>query len=126
MLLISIAGVVFAPRIISLFSQDEEVIRFGSSVLRYHCYVFPLMSLLFSSNMMLQNIGSTMRASLLSMARQGIFFIPAILILPKLFGLFGLQIVQPVADACAFLLTIPLVRPVLNELKQGGAKEVKG
>jgi Na+-driven multidrug efflux pump len=73
---------------------------------------------------MLQNIGSAFRASLLSMARQGIFFIPAILILPKLFGILGLQIVQPVADVCAFLLTIPLVKPVLNKLKQNDAIEV--
>ena len=123
MLLISAAGIVFAPDIISLFSNDGEVIRFGSSVLRYHSYVFPLMSLLFASNMMLQNIGSAFRASLLSMARQGIFFIPAILILPKLFGLFGLQIVQPVADVCAFLLTIPLVRPVLRGLKRSDKTE---
>ena len=123
MLLISAAGIAFAPDIISLFSNDGEVIRFGSSVLRYHSYVFPLMSLLFASNMMLQNIGSAFRASLLSMARQGIFFIPAILILPKLFGLFGLQIVQPVADVCAFLLTIPLVRPVLRGLKRSDKTE---
>ena len=124
LLLISAAGIIFAPKIITLFSNDEEVIRFGSSVLRYQCYVFPLMSLLFSSNMMLQNIGSAFRASLLSMARQGIFFIPAILILPKLFGILGLQIVQPVADACAFLLTIPLVKPVLHQLKHSEAEEV--
>jgi len=124
MLIISAAGIIFAPSIISLFSKDEQVIRFGTSVLRYQCCVFPLMSLLFSSNMMLQNIGSALRASLLSMARQGIFFIPAILILPKLFGILGLQIVQPVADACAFLLTIPLVKPVLNELKQDDETEV--
>ncbi len=117
MLLISAAGIIFAPQIIALFSQDEEVIRFGASALRYQCYVFPLMSLLFASNMMLQNINFAFRASLLSMARQGIFFIPAILILPRLFGILGLQIIQPVADVCAFLLTIPVMIPVLRELK---------
>ena len=122
MLLISIIGIALAPGIVALFSQDGEVVRFASSVLRFHCYVFPLMSLVFASNMMLQNIGNAFRASLLSMARQGIFFIPAILILPNLFGLVGLQTVQPVADICAFLLSIPLVKPVLQELKAGDAK----
>lgn len=118
MLLISLVGIFYAPRVIALFSQDEEVIQFGAAVLRWHSFVFPLMSLLFASNMMLQNIGFAFRASLLSMARQGIFFIPAILILPRLFGLTGLQIVQPAADVCAFLLTIPVMLPVLRELKQ--------
>ena len=81
------------------------------------------MSLLFSSNMLLQNIGSALRASVLSMARQGIFFFPAILILPRLLGLTGLQLVQPAADLCAFLLTIPLVGPVLRDLKQREKEE---
>ena len=123
LLVISAAGIFWAPDIIRLFSQDEAVIGFGSAVLRYQCYVFPLMSLLFASNMLLQNIGSAMRASLLSMARQGIFFFPAILILPRLFGLTGFQLVQPTADLCAFLLTIPLVRPVLRDLKRLEAEE---
>ncbi|NLC32899.1 MAG: MATE family efflux transporter [Clostridiales bacterium] len=117
MLMISVIGIVFAPQIVSLFSQDQAVIQFGSTVLRYHCYVFPLMALLFASNMMLQNINFAFRASFLSMARQGIFFIPAILILPRLFGITGLQAVQPVADVCAFLLTIPVIKPVLHQLK---------
>ena len=125
LLMISAAGIMFAPDLIRLFSQDEQVIRFGSSVLRYQCYVFPLMSLLFSSNMLMQNIGSALRASVLSMARQGIFFFPAILILPRLLGLTGLQLVQPAADLCAFLLTIPLVGPVLRDLKQREKQEAE-
>ena len=86
---------------------------------------FPLMSLLFSSNMLMQNISSALRASLLSMARQGIFFFPAILILPSILGLTGLQLVQPAADLCAFLLTIPLVGPVLRDLKQREKEEAE-
>ena len=122
MLLVSLIGFIFAPAVVALFSKDPEVIRFGARALRNQSLVFPLMSLLFAGNMMLQNIGSAVRASVLSMARQGIFFIPLILVLPRLFNIQGLLLVQPAADACAFLLAIPILRPVLYELKHGGKK----
>ena len=50
------------------------------------------------------------------MARQGLLFIPAVLILPRLFGLFGLEISQAVADVITFALAIPLQRKTLKEM----------
>ena len=41
-----------------------------------------------------------------------------LLILPALFGLFGLQAAQPAADICAFVLSILLVRPVIRKLNE--------
>ena len=67
---------------------------------------------------MLQTIGKTFNASLLAMSRQGLFFIPAILILPLIFGLFGIQLSQPVADIASFILALPLGIETLNEMKQ--------
>ena len=40
--------------------------------------------------------------------RNGIFFIPLIIILPRMLGLFGVEICQAVCDILAFLLAIPL------------------
>ena len=68
------------------------------------------------SNMMLQSIGKGVRASVMAASRSGIFFIPLILILPRLFGLFGVEISQAIADVCAFLLAIPIVRSVWREM----------
>ena len=45
-----------------------------------------------------------------------IFLIPMLIVLPALFGLFGLQAAQPAADICAFVLSIFLVKPVLRQL----------
>lgn len=122
MLFISLAGLFFAPRVIELFSRDGAVVRFGVTALRFQCMAFPLMSLMYAGNMMLQNIGKAMRASLLAMSRQGIFFLPAILLLPRLWGMVGLQLVQPVSDLCSFALSIPILLPVLRELKDGPTK----
>ena len=68
--------------------------------------------------MMLQTVGETGRATLLSAARQGLFFIPAILILPWLFEFNGVMVAQPVADVCACLLAIPLSTGFLNKMRQ--------
>jgi Na+-driven multidrug efflux pump len=46
-------------------------------------------------------------ATFLSMNRQGIYFIPAILILPQLFGLFGVEISHAVADLFSTFTAIP-------------------
>ena len=60
------------------------------------------------TNMMLQSMGKGVKASIASSSRNGIFFIPLILILPRLFGLFGVEITQACADVMSLLLAIPL------------------
>ena len=51
-------------------------------------------------------------------SRQGLFFLPAVLLLPYAFGLFGVQISQTVSDFCSLLITVPLTLRVLNNLKK--------
>jgi Na+-driven multidrug efflux pump len=65
--------------------------------------------------MMLQSMGKGIKATITSSARNGIFFIPLILILPRLFGLFGVEITQAIADLFSFLLTIPFA---VSELRR--------
>ncbi len=72
--------------------------------------------------MMTQTMGKTFYASLLASARQGLFFIPAILILPEFFGVTGLQLAQPIADGFTFILTQVIVVMVVKELR-GMAKQ---
>lgn len=69
------------------------------------------------NNMMMQTMGKTGYASVLASARQGLFFIPALLILPRLLGLFGIQMAQAVADACTFVITTVLYRIVMKQMR---------
>ena len=66
------------------------------------------------SNMMLQSIGRAVKASVVAAARQGLFFIPLILLLPQFLGLLGVQMCQMLADVGAFVLSTPIC---LGELK---------
>lgn len=116
---VSIAGLIFAQPVVTIFRrEDADVIRIGTLALRLHCLAFPLNAWIVMSNMMLQSIGKATKASILAAARQGIFFIPFIFILPYFFGLLGVQMCQTWSDVCSFLLAVPLCTSVLKEMKQ--------
>ena len=106
----------FAPQIIGFFREDPEVIAVGSVALRAQAVSLPLMATIVITNMMLQSTGKGLKASIASSARNGIFFIPMILILPRLFGLFGVEISQAVADVLSFLLAIPFAASELKKM----------
>ena len=115
--LCAVVGIWFAPDIIRLFRHDPEVIAVGSAALRWQMLMFPLCAFVTVSNMMLQTIRKSGRAVVLASARQGLFFIPLIFLLPHFFGLAGVEVAQAASDFCAFFLAVPLVASVLRELR---------
>ena len=123
LLAISVAGWIFAPQIIAIFRDDPDVIAFGTTALRLQCLTFGLCGYNMMSSMMTQTIGQVGRASVLAVARQGLFFIPAVLLLPQFFDQLGVQMAQSVSDVCSFLLTIPLTAGSLRQMKQMEQKE---
>lgn len=117
--ILAVVGFIFSGNLIEIFRKnDPDVIRIGTTALRIQCVTFPLGSWVIMNNMLTQTIGKTVRASLLAAARQGLFFLPAILILPYIFGLTGIQSAQAVADVFAFILAYVLNRSVMKELSE--------
>lgn len=90
--------------------------NYGTMALRLQCLTFSLNGWITICNMMQQNLGKVLSASFLSMARQGILFIPFVYILPPIFGLHELFFSQPVADLLTFLIAIPLQLRVIKML----------
>ncbi len=118
---LAVASVVIfwrAPHIIAVFRDDPEVIAFGTVAMRIQCCTFFLCSFNMIGSMMTQTINKVRQASILAVARQGVFFIPAVLILPRFLGPLGIQMAQSVSDVCALLLTIPLAGGVLREIRR--------
>ena len=108
LIVISIAFSIFASDIIKMFrDEDAELIKIGAVVMRWQCLSFPLIGVSTVTNMMYQTTRKTLIATVLSMGRQGIFFIPTIMILPHFIGLQGVEMTQAVADALTFLLALP-------------------
>lgn len=116
LLVVSALGFVFAPQLIALFRDDPEVIACGALALRLQCITFPAQSWVVMSNMMEQSMGRTLPATFLAAARQGIFFIPAVLILSATLGLLGIQMAQAVADGLTLLCAIPIQIHVMKTM----------
>ena len=120
LIFISIVFSIFASDLIRFFrSEDAELIKIGTRVLRWQCISFPLIGVSTVTNMMYQTTRKTLVATLLSMGRQGIFFIPTIMILPLFIGLQGVEMTQAVADALTFLLALPFA---IKEARTGSCQ----
>ena len=114
---------VAAPYLIELFRKgDPEVLRIGIVALRLQCITYFLNGWIMITNMMMQTTGKMIRASFLGVARQGIFLIPSVLLLPGMIGILGIQMAQPLADIITFLCSFALQLGLLREL---GREEMK-
>lgn len=96
-----------APVVMRWFRNDDKVVEIGAVALRFACAVMPLLAYSTFVNQLYQCLGFSVPATILASCRQGIFFIPIILIVPRLIGLTGVQLTQPAADLLTCLVSIP-------------------
>ncbi|MCR5249321.1 MAG: MATE family efflux transporter [Lachnospiraceae bacterium] len=113
--IVGTACFIFAPQIVLFFRDDPAVAAVGQVALRCQAVVMPLSAPIVMGNMMLQSIGKGVKASITASARNGIFFIPLILVLPLFLGITGVEITQAVADVMTLSITLPLT---FSELKK--------
>ena len=118
--MVCVICLIFAPQIISFFRDDPEVIKVGIVALRWQAAALPLSATVVMTNMMLQSMGKGIPASITASARNGLFFIPMILLLPRIFGLFGVEITQACADVLSIAVSVPLAARVLRKMKETG------
>lgn len=100
---------------------DPKVVEIGAAALKFQCLSVVTCAWIIPSNMMMQTTGKMLRASFLGTARQGIFLIPLVLLLPQAFGIVGLQLAQPIADLLTLIIAIPMQLGLLKEMKQEAA-----
>ena len=105
----------FAPNIVALFTRQEAAHIVGVAALRFMAATLPLSGAIVISNMMLQSIGKGVKASITASARNGICFIPMILILPQFFGITGVEMTQACADVLSLFIAVPLA---ISELRK--------
>ena len=122
MLLVSIPLLILSPRVIAVFRNDPAVISIGSVALRAQSAVLFSHGVVTCANMLLQAIGKQFSATVLACARQGIFFLPLLFLLPNVFGIESLIYVQPLADAITLLFSIPFIVFLVRHLKEQTAK----
>ena len=87
------------------------------AALRAQCLTLVLTVWIILCTMLLQTIGMAWQASVVAAARQGLFLIPVVFILPNLLGLAGVEYAQPAADLLAFALALPMGLSVLKTFR---------
>jgi len=98
---------IFPRQILSIFSSDPLLISAGVPILRIIVAMTPLIGFQIVGSSMFQALGKAGEAFILSVSRQILFFVPLILILPRLFSspLNGIWVAAPGADLLSALLT---------------------
>lgn len=115
----AVIGFIFAENIMKVFrKEDLEVIVIGAFAIKMQCLALPTHPMIVVSNMTLQIVGKSWQGTFLSAARQGIFFLPLIIIFSQAMGLTGIQITQPVADVLTAICTVPFMILFFKEIKQ--------
>ncbi len=118
-------GFIFAGALTNLVTgASPDASRIAIFAFRAQLVTLPLSAWIVLCNMMLQNIGATAKATALAISRQGLAFIPMVLLLPLLCGflgaapLLGIKLAQPVADVISFLIAIPIGGSELKRMRR--------
>jgi multidrug efflux pump len=124
MLITSIIGIgltiifgIFAKQLVSFFTPLSDVIPQGSLILHGLMWSLPVYGAQMIGAVTVQAMGKGGASLLLSVARQGVFYIPILFTLNSIFGLNGLIFAQPLADLLAMILSIIVLSIIIKKSK---------
>ena len=111
---LSAVYIVCSEPVVGLFIDDPEVVAYGGPMLIATSLAGPILGLLFLAINSMQALGRPVPATVLSVCRQGLFFIPLLYILDAVFGLNGINFTQTVADYLSIVISLLLLRSTLR------------
>ena len=114
---VAVLGFVWSAEIVAVFRHDPAVVAVGSVALRWQLVTLPLGAVVMYTNMMMQTIRKPWQANILAASRNGLFFIPLIIILPHFLGLLGVEMCQACADMLSFVLAVPIAMSGFRALR---------
>ncbi|WP_100610402.1 MATE family efflux transporter [Confluentibacter lentus] len=110
----------FPEAITRMFTTDVDVINQTPSAMRWVFAATPIIAVQLIGAAYFQAIGKATPALLLTLTRQGFFFIPLILILPNFFGELGVWMSFPISDVLSTIVTAYFLnREIVKTLKPG-------
>ena len=109
---------IFARQVISVFSNDPDMMAAGLVLIRSQSMVLPLHVWVMISSGLYQGTGKAVQAAVMGLSRQIFALIPSVIIMTKLFGLYGLVRAQATADAVSFCIAVVMVIPMIFELNR--------
>lgn len=115
--ILSAGYIIFSRQIVALFIDDASVIDYGGPMLIATSIAGPILGLLFLAINSMQALGRPLPATMLSVCRQGLIFIPLLYLLDAVFGLSGINFTQAVADYISIVLAMILLVRTLKKFK---------
>ncbi|HOZ00227.1 MAG TPA: MATE family efflux transporter [Candidatus Syntrophosphaera sp.] len=107
----------FPRALIGAFIEDRGIMAIGKRILDAYVFSIPFAAVGMILMGSLQAMGKALPAFIVSLSRQGLLYIPALLILNKLFGFSGLIFAMPLADALTTLISGSFVFSIVSKLK---------
>lgn len=102
--------IVLAKPLIVLFNRNPDIVAYGQALLISQVALYPAFGLCYMMTITYQTIGASRYGLFLSMIRQGLFYVPFILILPRYLGVAGIYASQPAADLLTILVCVLSIR----------------
>lgn len=111
-LLVEAVCILFSKQMISLFNRNPDIIMYGSQLLRSQVALYPAFGLCYMMTITFQTIGASGYGLFLSIIRQGLFYVPFILILPGILAFKGICLAQPCADILTIIVCLFSISPM--------------
>lgn len=113
-LIFTIIMCVLAPTIIKIFMKDPDIITNGAIMLRFQQMGMMFMAVTLVSTCVCQSVGNAVGAFVLSISRQGVFYVIALLVLSNMMGYTGVLISRACADVMTAIMAVGIIRKILR------------
>ena len=110
--LVEAVYILLSRPLILLFNGNPLIVEYGRRLLISQVALYPAFGLCYMMTITFQTIGASRYGLFLSMIRQGLFYVPFILTLPKFFGVTGICCSQPAADVLTLLVCLCSIKPM--------------
>lgn len=120
-LLVEVVYMILSKPLLLLFNQNPVIVEFGKKLLISQVILYPAFGLCYMMTITYQTIGASGYGVFLSLIRQGLFYIPFILMLPQRLGVGGIYLSQPAADILTLLVSVMSIK----HMKKTASKNMK-
>lgn len=121
-LLFLIPFTVLAPAYIGAFTTNREIIDIGTQFLHAQAWAVPIIAIQTSLMSTFQATGQAVRAMVINLGRQCLFYLPFLYVSNRLWGMSGILYAQMASDlattALAILFGVPFLKKLLRQSKQ--------
>lgn len=108
--LVAAVYILLSRPLILLFNRNAVIVDYGKWLLRSQVVLYPAFGLCYMMTITYQTIGASRYGLFLSLIRQGLFYVPFILTLPRLLGIRGVYLSQPAADVLTIVVCVLSVK----------------